>query len=282
MDKAEADAELTRLRRTERAFHRNQDTLRFKISSSEQRIGRLTELVGEIDAAIGHRRDTRGDAFTMTLDGVAYTKRSHAGYRLMQFLDREITGLNRSAHPRADTRPGQLGGFAVTVSTQRILGTVQATLALGGVPESGIRLTAKDLAGTDPAGLVIRLENRLTGLEALKTKTLSEIERMRAEMARAREDSGRAFHQAGQLAAARERVRGIERQLEEAAKPQQQEPPQQSADTAAGEGIGEVPGAVRISRSDFPESVRLSEPVGIAATQGRPALPRKPSVRPAR
>ena len=90
MDKAEADAELTRLERAERAFHRNQDALRYKITSAEKRIQTLTSLVSEIDTAIGRRRDTRGDAFTMTFDGVTYAKRSHAGHRLMQFLDREI------------------------------------------------------------------------------------------------------------------------------------------------------------------------------------------------
>ena len=282
MDKAEADAELTRLQRAERAFHRNQDTLRFKISTSVQRIERLTELVSEIDAAIGRRRDTRGDAFTMTLDGDTYPKRSHAGYRLMQFLDREIVALNRSTHRRADARPGQLGGFAHTVRTQRILGTVQATLALDGVPESGIRLTAKDLAGLDPAGLVIRLENRLTGLEALKAKTLSEIERMRAEMARAREDGSKAFPQADKLAAARERVREIERQFEEAAKPQQRDQPQQRVGTAAVENVGQAPGAVGISRSAFPGSVRFSDPVDAAAAQNRPTPLREHRVRPVR
>ena len=157
MDKAEADAELTRLERAERAFHRNQDALRYKITSAEKRIQTLTNLVSEIDTAIGRRRDTRGDAFTMTFDGVTYDKRSHAGHRLMQFLDREFTNLTHSGHPRAEARPGHLGGFDLTVTTQRILGTTQATLAFEGVPESGLRLTAKDLADMDAAGLIIRL-----------------------------------------------------------------------------------------------------------------------------
>ena len=42
MDKAEADAELTRLERAERAHHRNQDALRYKITSAEKRIQTLT------------------------------------------------------------------------------------------------------------------------------------------------------------------------------------------------------------------------------------------------
>jgi hypothetical protein len=185
MDKAEADAELTRLERAERAHHRNQDTLRYKITSAEKRIQSLTALTGDIDAAIVRRRDTRGDAFTMTLDGITYSKRSHAGVRLMQSLEREITTLTRSGHPRIEAQPGHLGGFDVTVVTCLVLGTTQVILALDGIPESEIRLVAKDLAAMDPAGLVIRMENRLTGLEALKVKTVNEIDRLGTEAARA-------------------------------------------------------------------------------------------------
>jgi hypothetical protein len=90
-------------------------------------------------------------------------------------------------------------------------------MALDGAPESEIRLTAADLADTDPAGLVIRLENRLTGLESLKARTAGEIDRLRIEAARAREDIEKPFPQSGQLAEARDRVRRIEEQLKEAA-----------------------------------------------------------------
>jgi hypothetical protein len=221
MDKAEADAELTRLERAERAHHRNHDTLRYKITSAEKRIERLTALTGDIDAAIGRRRDTRGDAFAMILDGVTYSKRSHAGVRLMQFLERETTALARSSHPRIEERPGHLGGFDVTTATSQRLGTTQVTIALDGVPESEIWLIAKDLADMDPAGLVIRLENRLTGLETLKAKTLNEIDRLGTESARAREDTSKPFPQADQLAAARDRARQIDKQLAKAARPSQ-------------------------------------------------------------
>ena len=128
-----------------------------------KRIQTLTTLVSEIDAAIGRRRDTRGDAFTMTLDGVTYGKRSHAGNRLMQFIQREITALTGSGHPRYQTRPGHLGGFDLTATTQRILGTSQVTLALEVSPNPRY-LAATDLADTDASGLIIRLENGSTAL----------------------------------------------------------------------------------------------------------------------
>ena len=174
----------------------------------------------------------------MILDGISYSKRSHAGHRLMQFLDREITALTRSSHPRIDTRPGHLGGFDVTTATRRVLGTVQVTLAIDGVPESEIPLTAKDLADTDPAGLVIRLENRLTGLETLRTRKLNEIDRLGHEAARAREDTSKPFPQADQLAAARDRARQINKQLEEAARP----PAPEDHDEASGVVMHDVAG----------------------------------------
>ena len=233
MEKAEADAELTRLERTERAHHRNRDALRYKIASAEKRIDSLTALISDIDTAVACRRDTRGDAFTMTVEGIPYGKRNHAGHQLLQLLDREIATLARSGHPRIEASLGHLGGFDVSAATCRVLGTTQVALALDGVPESEIRLTAKDLTDTDPAGLVIRLENRLTGLEVLKTRTAGEIDRLRIEAARAGEDIDRPFPQVGRLAAARDRVRQIEEQLKEAAASQQRDGHQVSAGAAA-------------------------------------------------
>jgi hypothetical protein len=155
MDKAEADAELTRLERAERAHHCNQDALRYKITSAEQRIGALTALASEVDVAIARRRDTRGDAFVMTLDGITYSKRNRAGLQLLLVVGKEMAAVTRSGHPRSEARPGHLGGFDLTVTAQRIFGTTQVTLALDGAPDSGIRLTGKDLAETDATGLAL-------------------------------------------------------------------------------------------------------------------------------
>jgi N12 class adenine-specific DNA methylase len=248
MDKAEADADLTRLERAERAHHRNQDALRHKITSAGHRVRSLTTLIGEIDAAMSRRIDTRGDAFTMTVTGATCTRRSDAGHRLTRFIEREITNLASSSHRQAEGRPGHLGGFEVATATRRVLGTTEVTLALEGAPGAEIRLTAKDLAEIDPARLVIRLENRLSGLEALRTKSLGDIRRQEAEAGHAREDMGKPFPQAGQLAAARDRVRQIEKQLQEAAAP-----------TPADQCLTE---AVATGRRSFPEPSPLTAPPG--------------------
>jgi hypothetical protein len=153
----------------------------------------------------------------MTIEGIPYGKRNHAGRQLLQLLGREVTALTGSGHPRIEARLGHLGGFDVTVATCRVLGATEVTVALDGVPGSEVCLTAAGLAGPDPAGLVIRLENRLTGLESLSARTAGEIGRLRIEAARAGEDIEKPFPQSGRLAAARGRVRRVEGQRKEAA-----------------------------------------------------------------
>ena len=219
MDKAEADAELTRLQRAERAYHRNQDALRYKITSTGRRIERLNALVEEIDLAIGRRVDTRGDAFAMTVGGSRYDKRHEAGERLKQRLRMQFVMLGDPGRrePVAD-RHGQLGGFDVVSTGRKVLAATEIAVGLEGLPESTIRLGSNELNDIDPAKLIVRLENRLNGLEALKAKTRSEIEQLEVEATRAREDLAKPFSLSQQLIEARDRVAEIGRQLEEAAR----------------------------------------------------------------
>jgi len=217
MEKAEADAELTRLERAERAHHRNHDALRHKITHGGQRIATLTVLIDDIDTAISCRTDTRGDAFTMTLDGVRYTKRTDAGWRLQQLTVQIEDALLKSSHRQLEERPGELGGFMVTITVERVLGSMNVTMALNGAPGTEVRMTPAEVKGADPGKLITRLENRLSGLESLRSRSLSEIDQLTTEAAHARDDIARPFPQAGQLTAAREHVQQIGEQLKHAA-----------------------------------------------------------------
>ena len=159
MDKAEADADLSRLVRAERAHHRNQDTLRRSITRLEQHIATQTRLASDIDAAIARRQDTRGEAFTMTVEGRVYRKRVDAGLHLLHLLRQEAA--NQLGSRQRTLRAGELGGFPLTVTISRTLGQVGVTPALDGAPGAEMTLTARELADADPVGLVTRLENRL-------------------------------------------------------------------------------------------------------------------------
>ncbi len=211
MDKAEADANLTRLQRAERAWLRNQDTLAHAIADNERGISTLTARAADIDIAISRRQDTRGEAFAMTVDGAEHRKRAEAGQHLKDLLAREVADLaglrSRAAHP------GSLGGFGLMAIAEQSLGSTKVTLNLDGVPGGTVQLSAGDLRAADPAGLITRLENRLHRLETSKHETLGGIERARSEIAHARASLGQPFPQAAQLTEARDRARHIDQQL---------------------------------------------------------------------
>jgi len=269
MEKAEADAELTRLERAERAHHRNQEALQHKVAQAEQRITVLTTLIDDIAAAITRRTDTRGDAFTMTTDGIAYTKRTDAGRHLQQLVVQLEQDLFSTSHRRLEERPGELGGFPLIVTIERVLGSMNVILALGGAPGTDIRMTPAEVRGADPGKLIIRLENRLSGLESLRSRSQSEIDQLTTEATHARDDIAKPFPQAAQLAGARDRVARLEEKLRETAAPSRRNGDGCLAaaalhDTAAMAGIPgaasngsghqncQPPSAAQVSRHDFP------------------------------
>jgi hypothetical protein len=250
MDKAEADATLTRLERAERAHQRNQDALRYAIAGHEKAIETLTAHAAGIDTAISHRIDTRGDKFTMAVNGRQHAKRVDAGQHLKQLVEQEIAQLDGSQARTAEA--GQLGGFPVTAGTERALGTTSVTLALDGAPGAEVRIAAHDLRDADPVSLITRLEQRLTRLEERKAGTLAGIEDARREISHAQASIGQPFPHTAELTAARERVRQIDEQLQ-----QMTAPPQAQAKDAA-TGPQPPPGESQAPGTAVPSARRAS------------------------
>jgi N12 class adenine-specific DNA methylase/SAM-dependent methyltransferase len=214
LEQAQADAELARLERLERAHARNHSQLRGVIRNNEDEIVRTGRLLEDIEAAIARRHETRGDAFAMTVDGRQTTKRPEAETRLRSALGR--LAVDQRVPDGVPTTVAGLGGFPVSATVRRaMVRDPTLVVALDGVPESEVRLTAEELA---EVAVVARLENRLSGLDHLRDRTTERIARLRSEVAKADEMLCKPFPNAERLAAARERVREITRQLQEAAR----------------------------------------------------------------
>ena len=211
MDKAEADAALSRLQRAERAHLRNQDALRHAIGEFEATITRLTAFTEAADAAIAQRQDTRGDKFTMTVADTRHDKRADAGQHLKDILEREVATL--TGHLRRSAHIGRLAGFAVTADVHRSLGAPEITITIEDAPGTTIDLPASGLRGTNPVGLVTRLEHRLAQLETRKASALADIEHARRQIDHARSSIGQPFPHATELTAARDRARDIDQTL---------------------------------------------------------------------
>ena len=246
IDKAEADADLTKLERAERAHHRNQDFLRHTITRCEQRAGHIERMLPQIDQAIARRRDTRGEAFSMTVDGHLIRKRADAGMRLKDILQREAVAHREQVRdhrdaPRTRTlRPGELGGFTLAAEIRSLFSEIKITLSFPDAPETDLHLDLPELAKADPGGLIIKLENRLRGLEEERARLLAEQDKIRAEGERAAADAGKPFAQSDALAAARHRVQDITEQLEEmaaeSARQERRQADEPAPDAAAGTG----------------------------------------------
>jgi N12 class adenine-specific DNA methylase len=212
MDKAEADAALARLQRAARAHARNQDALRPTITRQEERIAALGQAGSDIDAAIARRQDTRGDKFAMIIEDRRHGKRADAGRHLAAVLGREFGALG--ARREVALQPGELAGFPLAARVERTLNGKVATLELRGAPGTSVVIPASELEEADPAALVTRLENRLRRLEDHKATAINDANHARREIEHAAAGLRKAFPQAEELAAARERTRQIDAELE--------------------------------------------------------------------
>ena len=151
MDKAEADAELTRLERAERAHHRNHDALRQKVAATDRRVAELRHSPATSAPRSAAAATPAADAFTMTIGTTRLTKRNDAGEQLQHLVAALHEALLKSSHRQLDERPGQLGGFDVTVVMERVLGTTNVTIALDGAPGAELRMAPAEIQAPTPA-----------------------------------------------------------------------------------------------------------------------------------
>ena len=217
MDKAEADAELTRLVRAERAHHRNQDTLQRTITRGED--SRRRDRRPAAAPGPGHRppprhpgRGLRHDRRRPDVPQASRCRPAAEGPPAQGSRRRATEVKARGGSTRGRTIPvGELGGLALAADIYPAFGDIRITLHYPDAPGTDLALTLADLAKADPAGLAVQLENRLRGLEKTRTDLAAEQDQASAEADRAAAATGKPFPQAGKLAAARARVAGDNR-----------------------------------------------------------------------
>ena len=129
LDKAHADAEVTRLSRLERAWQRNHQTLRSTIAAASGRADTRERAIAEVTDALARRTDTRAERFAITINGTTLRERKPAGELLNRWA--------AAAQPGRTERLAQLGGL-------HILATVSPDYRNGG---RELVLTLEGLAG---------------------------------------------------------------------------------------------------------------------------------------
>jgi hypothetical protein len=86
MQKAGLEAEIARLQRQESAYVDDQHAVRSQLAAAARAVATAKRRVGEIEQDVAARVPTRGELFTMEVNGRPYTERSKAGAALLNAL----------------------------------------------------------------------------------------------------------------------------------------------------------------------------------------------------
>lgn len=216
MKHTEASQEVTRLERLERSHDHSQRRLEHTRSSTEKHLETQRDYLRQIEAARADRRETRGEAFALTLDGTRYTQRDNAGRALLAFLQERRPATKDRVHHSL----GEIGEVAnlplslTLVQTPTTAGFAELTV---GVPGNTVAVVFHEIDTTSAQGLTQKLENAASRLDRLAATTQDNIDSSIREIDNARDQLGKPFPYANDLREARAQLALIESQLEAAA-----------------------------------------------------------------
>src|SRR3546814_436977 len=219
LEKAAVDADVARLARLQRAHHDDQQRLRRTLDSATRRAEAAEHRAVDLEAVIGRLTDTRGEQFTMTIDGQIHTKRVDSGEHLQRLLQQQLDQTPPETSGPS-TQSGALGGLGVCAQGITTLeNEVRVT-----IPDAHIevRFLANDLNRRDPANLITRLEHHLHHLPDTLAGLNEEVAGARAEADRATVRIGAPWDRAQELAELRRRQQEIDEQLAATTEPAQE------------------------------------------------------------
>ncbi len=199
LDKAHADAEVTRLSRLERAWQRNHQTLRSTIAAASARAEIRERAIAAVSDALARRIDTRGERFAITINGTTVRERTPAGGLLNRWA--------AAAQPGRTERLAELGGLQILgmVSPDYRDGGRELVLTLEGLAVEPARAPL-DHAQANPLTLIRQLEHRVTTLHERAERLRAEHQDAILEGQRAREALDRPFKHGEELQAARAKL----------------------------------------------------------------------------
>ncbi len=217
MDKAKADAELTRLDRLERSHAQAQERLRYSLQTHQHTIDKVTQEIAVLRQAITNRRDTHGEKFAITVDGLSFTDRTDAGAALRTWL----SGVLNRPGPSPLTMPAiaTLGGHSFDATIWRAPHPPSYQLAVTGVPGAALSGKAADLPEAKASSMPIRMENQLARLDRLLTEANTTLATSHEEISRATTQLAQPFSYAADLAAARRTSAQLDQELTALAAP---------------------------------------------------------------
>jgi hypothetical protein len=207
MQKAGLESEIARLQRQRAAHVDDQHAVRRQIRDARHDQTHAEGRIGAITTDLARRLPTRGEKFTIDIDGRTITQRKIAGASL-------LTKVRLAARERAERRwtVGHIGGFDLTCDVRA--GRHDARL------EPDLALERTDFAQpigidgeTTPVGLIARLEHALDRMEADLEEYRRRVIDAKARLAGYEPRLGEAFPLQGELDGKLFQLAGIEANL---------------------------------------------------------------------
>ena len=205
--------EVTRLRRLERAWHRNESMLVHTRDRAQDAARRAESDVTALEAALPRVSDTSGDLFHVTLADRTYTSRADAAGALAQWAHAsDLKWASRHASRDYGTI-GQISGFDITVTTRPATGGDPfVEISLAGVPRSGT-LVSRDTLLDGGVGVIQRIENRSSGIPSLLDHARNDLAEAEQAITEADHRIGQPFRHATALTQAEDDLARVETQL---------------------------------------------------------------------
>lgn len=204
LELAQAEQDLSRYRRLERAHATNQWNLRSTATVATRTLERLAERIPHLEEAAARTISTKGDAFRMRVDGQEYTKRADAADALDAWAHRygrARMGVAQDYGPVAD-----IGGHQIRVSTDGETLTWAVEDARSVCTRDPLRdIISKPLE----LGHITRLENLPGRIDSALTSCRVEAQENQQRATQAAAGIGKPFKYGEELAAAEARYDGI-------------------------------------------------------------------------
>jgi N12 class adenine-specific DNA methylase len=195
MLKAELTSKLQQLARRQRRHANSQNALKVSRQQAYAAVAAAEQAIRDVDAAAARAVPVSGSEFCMTVDGTLHEDRAGAGDHLRSFL--KDTQAHLPAWGRQTAAVGMLGGLEVTAALYRDTRSEDIVLTVGDLPGTAIPLNHADLP--TGRGLLTRLVNKITGLDALRADLQDRIVKQQQEAARAEAAIGAPFPQQQEL-----------------------------------------------------------------------------------
>ena len=207
MQKAGLEAEIARLRRLRAAHFDDQHAARRMVADAQAEARSSRTRCGQIEADLQQRTPTRGDLFSMEVNGKCTTERRVAGGSL-------LTRIRLLAHERAVGKwtLARIGGFAVRAEGRGWGAVAGYTLSVW-LDRAGFEQQVEIEDELTPMGLITRLEYLLDRMEVDLAEHRRRITEAEARVSGYQRRLGEAFAYEGELDAKQAELDAIEADL---------------------------------------------------------------------